>query len=99
MKTPNTKCIALVAAVATMTGCICEADEARLPLSGKTLTVYPIVLARPDKSIDEKTQKFGERMAEVVGLQMEQHGMLPVRARRRIYNLGPGAGQKEERTP
>ena len=77
MKTLNAKYIAAITLFAMAAGFICKADEAQLQLSGKSLTVYPIVLARPDKAIDEKTQKFGERIAEVVGLRLEQHGMLP----------------------
>ena len=77
MKTRNTISIAIIALLVTTTGFISNADTVRLPLSGKSLTVYPIVLARPDKPIDAKTQHFGERIAEVVGLQLEQHGMLP----------------------
>ncbi len=77
MKTRSIKWISAIALLAMTTGLVCKADEPKLQLGGRTLTVYPIVLARPDKAIDEKTQKFGERVAEVVGLTLEQHGMLP----------------------
>ena len=77
MKTRSTKQIAIVAIIATLSGLTCLAEEPQLQLRGKSLTVYPIVLARPDTANDEKIQKFGERVAEVVGLTLEQHGMLP----------------------
>ena len=89
MKTLNTKQSALIAVIAMLAGFICKADEPPLKLHGKTLTVYPIVLARPDKAIGEKTQKFGERIAEVVGLRLEQHGMLPGVSAEYPETIGP----------
>jgi hypothetical protein len=77
MKAFNITYIAIAMILTTMLGLTCQAEEPQLQLNGKSLTVYPIVLARPDTAIDEKTQKFGERIAEVVGLTLEQHGMLP----------------------
>ena len=76
MKAFNTTYIAAAMLLTTLLSFTCQAEEPQLPLSGKSLTVYPIVLARPDTAIDEEMQKFGERIAEVVGLTLEQHGML-----------------------
>ena len=77
MKVFNTTYIATAMILTMLLGFTCQAEEPPLQLNGKSLTVYPIVLARPDTAIDEETQKFGERIAEVVGLTLEQHGMLP----------------------
>ena len=77
MKVFNTTYIATAMILTMLLGFTCQAEEPQLQLNGKSLTVYPIVLARPDTAIDEETQKFGERIAEVVGLTLEQHGMLP----------------------
>lgn len=77
MKALNTKCIATAMTLALLAGLTCQAEEPQLQLNGKSLTIYPIVLARPNAAIDEKTQKFGERIAEAVGLTLEQHGMWP----------------------
>ncbi|MFC1761436.1 hypothetical protein ACFL6U_05085 [Planctomycetota bacterium] len=77
MKTLNTKSITTILLLAITVGSICKADELPLQLKGKTLTVYPIVLAKPDKPITKDARKFGERIAEVVGYQLEQYGLLP----------------------
>lgn len=73
----KTPCVAIAITLATLTGLTCKADEPQLRLHGKTLTVYPIVLAKPDRPIDKDAQKSGERIAEIVGYQLEQYGLLP----------------------
>jgi hypothetical protein len=77
MKTRNPKWIAVAALIAATAGSICNAEEPQLNLQGKSITVYPVVLGRSDKPDDADTIKFGVRVAEVVGLGLEQHGMHP----------------------
>jgi len=77
MRTLGTSCIAFGTAFVSLAGIFRRADEPQLKLLGKAVTVYPIVLAEPGKPVRDDPQKMGLRVAEVVGVMLEKHGMLP----------------------
>ena len=70
MKPLNTKQIAVIATAALLAGWSCKAEE--LKLSGKSITVYPIVFGEP---VTENAKHFGIQQAEVVAADLEKNGM------------------------
>ena len=77
METPSTICTGSLVTLVSLAGIFGHAAEPQLQLHGKTVTVYPIVLAEPGKPVAVDPHKMGLRVAEVVGVILEQHGMLP----------------------
>lgn len=75
MKNLTTKWITVIALLAATTGSVCMAEKSQLKLQNQSITVYPIVLGRADKADDADTIQFGTRIAEVLGLLLEQRGM------------------------
>ncbi|MDF7824407.1 hypothetical protein P4B35_10320 [Pontiellaceae bacterium B12227] len=76
MKTMKRKSIAVVAALATIAGAACHAEDSPLKLHGKTITVCPIMPGTP--SNDDRAWQHAFEMAEGVGIKLERRGMLPV---------------------
>lgn len=73
MKTLNTKQIAVIATAALLAGWSCKAEE--LKLSGKSITVYPIVFGEPGEPVTKDAKYFGIQQAEVAAADLEQNGM------------------------
>ena len=73
MKTLNTKQIAVIATAALLAGWSCKAEE--LKLSGKSITVYPIVFGEPGEPVTKQAKHFGIQQAEVTAADLEQNGM------------------------
>ena len=77
MKTLNIKYIAIAAVITTMAGFICEAEEAKLQLHGKTLMVYPVLMEKEGIPNNAGTWKFGVVVGKNAAMLIEEYGMHP----------------------
>ncbi len=78
MRTYFTRRIATVLALSTAVIFTSNAAEQPLELSGKTVVVYPVVLGEPGQPVaEDDPREMGVRIAEVIGLMIEEMGMVP----------------------